>query len=320
MRLLVIATGDFALPAFAAMADAGHEIPALVTQPDRPSGRGRRVSTSRIKQAALERGVAVLQPERIATAEMTACVADLAPDVVVVVAYGQKIPEAICRLPPRGAINVHGSLLPALRGAAPCNWAIINGLSETGVTVQYLAQTMDAGDVLAARAVSIGPRETAPELHDRLAVMGGELLLEVLRQIEAGTARAVPQDESGVTFAPRLKKEDCVIDWRSGAREIDCRVRGLKPWPGACTYLDRGARGRLRLIVDDGGPVHASRVGKDAAPGTVVEVGKTLLVATGQDLFHVVSLKPESGRVMSAEAFCNGHDVKVGDVFEPCEQ
>jgi methionyl-tRNA formyltransferase len=310
------ATGDFALPTFAALGDAGHTVPALITQPDRPAGRGRRLAASPIKQMALDLGIPVLQPERIAAAHMVDEVARIAPEVLLVIAYGQKIPAAICRLPPKGAINMHGSLLPALRGAAPCNWAIVNGLKETGVTVQHLAQTMDAGDVLGARRVAIGSRETAPELHDRLAGLGVDVVLDVLRRLEDNSATAVAQDESQVTYAPRLTKTDGVIDWAVEASRIDARVRGLKPWPGAYTYLTHPGKPDLRIILEEVTPDDAASE-HQAAPGTVIESRKRLVVAAGRGVLHVAHLKPDSSRAMTGVAFCNGHDVNPGDTLGP---
>lgn len=319
MRIVMAATGDFALPTLEALANGGHELVALVTQPDRPAGRGRRVAESRVKQAVVTRGVPTVQPERIATAEMSDRVADWAPELLLVVAYGQKIPAALCDLPPLGAINVHGSLLPALRGAAPCNWAIVRGLKETGVTVQFLAEEMDAGDVLGSRRVAIGPRETAPELHDRLAIQGAEEVLEVLDRLAAGTARPTPQDPSKVTYAPRLRKADGAVDWSRDAEEIDGMVRGMKPWPGAYTYLMRPGRSPLRILLEDVRPEGDEGAGQlsGATPGTILETRGDLVVATGRGRLAVAALKPQSAKRMSGEAFCNGHDVRCGQRFAP---
>jgi len=314
MRILMAATGDFAVPTFNALPDAGHEILGLITQPDRPAGRGRHLRPSAIKQAALDRCIPVMQPEKIAARDMVDQIADLAPEVFLVIAYGQKIPAEICRLPPKGAINMHGSLLPALRGAAPCNWAIIHGFRETGVTVQFLAQTMDAGDILGMRRTAIGPRETAPQLHDRLAVLGVDVVLEVLRRLDDGSAQPVPQDESQVTYAPRLKKEDGLIDWTLDAGRLDALVRGLKPWPGAYTYLTHAGKPDLRVIVEEAVecPLPA---GVTAAPGTVIESQKRLVVAAGSGALEIVQLKPESSKTMTGVAFGNGHQVRPGDRF-----
>ena len=318
MRILMAATGDFALPTFRALLSSGHELVALITQPDRPAGRGRQVHVSPIKQAALDRGLPVLQPERIAAPPVVDQIAALAPDVFLVAAYGQKIPRRICTLPARGSINLHASLLPELRGAAPCNWAIIRGYAETGVTVQYLADRIDAGDVLGCRSVAIEPRETAPQLRDRLAVIGADLTLDVLTRLAAGTASAAPQDELRVTVAPLLKKEDGLIDWRRSAFEIDSLVRGIKPWPGAYTYIMHPGRPGMRLVLDETLPLDAPDMPGGAA-GTIVRDGKDMLVVTGHGMLKIVAVKPDSGKLMAAEAFCNGHQIKTGDQLSSAE-
>jgi len=324
MKILMAATGDFALPTLACLTSGGHDLLALITQPDRPAGRGRRVRPARIKQAALHCRVPVLQPERIAAAETVALVADLAPEVLLVIAYGQKIPEEICKLPPKGAINLHGSLLPELRGAAPCNWAIVNGLKRSGASVMYLAPKMDTGGVLGQREVAIGPRETAGQLHDRLATVGARLVLEVLDQIEAGTLKPTPQDESRATLAPRLSKADGAIDWRRPAGQLDCFVRGMSPWPGAFTYLKQSGRPDLRVIVEEALPLEdvagelkklgeLGELREESDPGTVLETGRRLVVAAGRGAVDIAAVKPESARRMTAQAFCNGHAVQIGD-------
>ena len=312
MKILMAATGDFALPTFACLPKGGHHLLALITQPDRPAGRGRRLRPARIKQAALEAGLPVLQPQHIAVPKTIARIADLAAEVFLVIAYGQKIPERMCSLPPRGAINLHGSLLPELRGAAPCNWAIIRGMKRSGVSVIYLAPKMDAGDVLAQSEVDIGPRETAGQLHDRLATLGARLVLDVLEQIAAGTAQATAQDEGRVTLAPRLKKSDGAIDWTRPAGELDCFVRGMSPWPAAFTHLKQPGRPDLRVTIEEARPLDDLSAGP-GAPGTVLETGGRLVVAAGQGALEIVALKPASARRMTAQAFCNGHAVRIGD-------
>ncbi|NLX58449.1 MAG: methionyl-tRNA formyltransferase [Phycisphaerae bacterium] len=320
MKILLAATGDFAMPTFRVLADGGHEVIGLVTQPDRPSGRGRQVHTAAVKQAALDAGIPVMQPPRIAAHDVVARIAEMAPEVFLVIAYGQKIPQEICRLPPNGAINLHGSLLPELRGAAPCNWAIIHGLKRTGVSVMYLAPRMDAGDVLGRRETTIGPRETAGQLHDRLATLGADVVLDVLGQLEAGTHRPVVQDESHVTLAPRLSKADGLIDWSLPAERLDCLVRGLSPWPGAFAFLAQAGHEALRVIVEDAAPAVAGDAAPHGeAPGTVLQAGHRLLVATGQGALDIIQVKPQSGRSMTAEAFCNGRGVRPGDRFVASE-
>ncbi len=317
MRIVMAATGDFALPTFRALLASPHQVAALITQPDRPSGRGRKVKYQPIKREALEAGIEVHQPRLVRDPSAIELVASLSPDVLLVIAYGQKIPQAVCDLAPSGALNLHGSLLPALRGAAPCNWAIVNGFETTGVTVIALAQRMDAGDMLGQAQTAIGPRETAPQLYQRLADVGAELVLQVLRQIEQGTSQRIAQNEAQVTYAPRLRKEDGLIDWRYAAQEIDHMVRGLKPWPGGFTYLRRSVAADaepLRLILEEVEPVPMPD-GARAQPGEVVQAGRELLVAAGAGAVKIVRLKPESSKAMAADAFCNGHQVKPGDMM-----
>ncbi len=314
MRILLAASGDFALPTVAALLHGGHEVPALITQPDRPAGRGRRLHVNRIKQAALDAAVPVLQPERLATPDMLRQVAELTPDVLLAIAYGQKVPADMCALPPLGAINLHASLLPQLRGAAPANWAVIRGLSESGVSVMYLAPQIDAGDVLGRRALAIGPRETAGELLDRLAPLGAELVADVLRQLAAGTHRPQPQDVSLATLAPKLRKDDGLIDWTLSAARLDGLVRGLQPWPGAFTHLCRPDHGCRRIIIEKALP-HDAPANPGLVPGTIIETGRALRVAAGEGTLELLSLKPESGKTMSAEAFCNGHQLRPGTVL-----
>jgi methionyl-tRNA formyltransferase len=314
MRILLAASGDFALPTFAALLAAGHEVPALITQPDRPAGRGRKLHINRIKQAALDAAVPVLQPERLATPDMLQQVAALAPDVFLAIAYGQKVPPEMCAVPPRGAINLHASLLPELRGAAPANWAIIRGLGESGVSVMYLAPRIDSGDVLGRRPLAIGPHETAGELLDRLAPLGAELVADVLRQLATGTHHPEPQDESLATLAPKLRKDDGLIDWKASAARLDCLIRGLLPWPGAFTHLCRPDHGCRRIIIEKALP-SAAPANPGLVPGTIIETGRRLRVAAGEGTLELLSLKPESSKTMSAEAFCNGHQLRPGQVL-----
>lgn len=319
MKIMMAATGDFALATLRALLESSHKVCGLITQPDRPAGRGRRVKFHPIKHLAIEAGIPVHQPRRIRDEAAVELVRQAAPDVLLVIAYGQKIPQVMCDLPRHAAINLHGSLLPQLRGAAPCNWAIINGLETTGVTVIRLAQRMDAGDMLGQAQTAIGPRETAPQLYQRIAEIGAGLVLQVLRQIEQGTCLEIPQDESQVTYAPRLQKDDGLIDWRYAAHEIDHMVRGLKPWPGGFTYLSRSqAQGSepLRLILEEIEPAPMPD-GAKAAAGEVIVAGRELLVAAGAGAVKIVRLKPESSKAMAADAFCNGHKVRPGDMMGP---
>ena len=235
MRLVFLGTPEFAVPTLEAIAAAGHEVLSVVTQPDRPKGRGNVLSASPVKQTALRLGLPVYQPERIRRPEALAHLAALAPDAMVIVGYGQIIPQAVIDLAPLGIINVHASLLPKYRGAAPIQWAIASGETCTGVTTMRIDAGLDTGDILLMRETGIGPDETAPELSARLAPMGAELLVETLPGLASGAIVPRKQDNSQATLAPILKKEDGLIDFRRPALEIHNRVRGFQPWPGAYT-------------------------------------------------------------------------------------
>lgn len=235
MRLVYLGTPAFAVPTLERVVEAGHRVLDVVTQPDRPKGRGGKTAASPVKEAALRRNLPVYQPERIRRPEAVAHLAALAPDAMVVVGFGQIIPQSVIDIPPHGIINVHASLLPKYRGAAPIQWAIANGETTTGVTTMKIDAGLDTGDILLAESTEIGPEETAVELSARLAVMGADLLVRTLEGLEAGTIVPRPQDHDRATLAPILKKEDGLIDWRQPARAIHNRVRGFQPWPGAWT-------------------------------------------------------------------------------------
>ncbi|HKY05760.1 MAG TPA: methionyl-tRNA formyltransferase, partial [Blastocatellia bacterium] len=242
MRLIFMGTPEFAVPSLARIIEDGHEVIAVFTQPDKPSGRGNRLRPPPVKMFATEHGIPVYQPAKIRNnEEVRALFEQAASDACVVAAYGKILPEWLLAIPRLGCINVHASLLPRYRGAAPINWAIANGEHETGITIMQMDVGMDTGPMLAARAVEIGPDETAPELSYRLARTGAELLSETLPRVERGEIQPVAQDDSQATYAPLLKREDGLIDWGLTAREIANRVRAFQPWPGSYTVF-RGAR------------------------------------------------------------------------------
>lgn len=301
MRLIFLGTPAFAVPSLEALVRAGHDVAAVFTQPDRPKGRGNALAESPVKAAALRLGLPVHQPERIRRPEAVETLRNLAPEIMVVVGYGQIIPQAVIDLPPRGILNVHASLLPRYRGAAPIQWAIANGEAETGVTIMQIDAGLDTGDMLLKRSVTIGPDETAPQLSGRLAPLGAELLIEAMEQIAAGKANWEKQDNSQATYAPILKKEDGAIDWNRTAQEIDNRLRAFSPWPGAYTQF----RGQHLSIAA------AKPAGEVSfSPGVLKRDKRRLLAGCGgHTALQLLEVQPAGKKRMSAEAFLNGYQI-----------
>jgi len=286
----------------------GHEVVAVWTQPDRPAGRGHKLTFSPVKEFALSHGLSVFQPARIKNEESKRLFASHDADVAVVVAYGRILPEEFLRTPRRGCINVHFSLLPRYRGAAPANWAIMNGDTETGVTTMFIEPTLDTGPILLQQKTEIGETETAPELMQRLAEIGAGLLSETLARFNDLTPQ--PQNNAEATFAPILKKEDGLIDWSQGAAAIERRVRGLQPWPNAFTsYNSKG------MIVWRAQPTVSSNT--SASMGEVIVAqGDELVVSCGeQTALRLIEVQPEARKRMKSRDFVNGMHVKVGDRF-----
>jgi len=285
----------------------GHEVVAVWTQPDRPSGRGHRVSFSPVKEFAVAHGLPVYQPSRIKNDEALQLFASHDADIAVVVAYGRILPEQFLQTPRRGCINVHFSLLPKYRGAAPANWAIVNGEKETGVTTMFIEPTLDTGPILLQRETKIGAHETAPELMERLSVIGAELLGETLAGLDDLTPR--PQRNEDATFAPILKKEDGLIDWTHSADSIERAVRGFQPWPNA--YTSFNSRG---LTIWSAESVSS---GSAAMPGEVLAAqGNELIVNCGHGTaLRLIEVQPEARKRMRVRDFLNGTHIKVGDRF-----
>jgi methionyl-tRNA formyltransferase len=301
MRLVFLGTPEFAVPSLQALALRGHQVTAVFTQPDRPKGRGNQVAESPVKLAAKRLDIPIYQPERIRRPESVEQLRQLRAEMMVVVGYGQIIPQTIIDLPRYGILNVHASLLPKYRGAAPIQWAIANGETETGVTIMQIDAGLDTGDMLLKGTVSIAPDETAPELSTRLAPLGAELLLEAMQQIEDGTVRRDKQDDTQATLAPILKKEDGLIDWSRPALQIYHRLRGFTPWPGAYTTF-RGQQ--LSLL-------RAAPTERALAPG-FLEVEKRRVFAgcgenTALELFEV---QLAGKKRMPADAFANGYQIQ----------
>ncbi len=307
MRLVFLGTPSFAVPTLESIIKAGHTIATVVTQPDRPKGRGQELAASPVKQTATRMGLPLFQPERIRRPEAQERLASLAPEIMVVVGYGQIIPQSVIDIAPRGIVNVHASLLPKYRGAAPIQWAIVNGETRTGVTTMQINAGLDTGDILLARETEIGPEETAIELGERLAPMGAELLVETLDGLSRGVIEPRKQDDAQASLAPILKKEDGAVTWNEPAAAIHNRVRGLLPWPGAHTRF-RGQRLHIWRAL-----VTTERTA--LAAGRVVS-GAGLRVAAGDgDILDLIEVQLEGRKRMSGQAFANGHRLNENDIL-----
>jgi methionyl-tRNA formyltransferase len=306
MRLVFLGTPVFAVPSLERLVAAGHDVLQVITQPDRPLGRGLRMAISPVKHAAFGLRIPVAQPERVRRPEAVEALRTLAPDCMVVVGYGQIIPQSVIDLPPHGIVNVHASLLPKYRGAAPVQWAIANGETRTGVTTMRIDAGLDTGDILLARETEIGPEETAVELGARLAQLGADLLIETLKEIEAGRMVSRRQDSSKATLAPILKKEDGLIDWSRPAESVHNLIRGMQPWPGAFTTF-RGQT--LRIWRAWVGPASGS-----APPGRFAGLNP-LTVSCGEGALQLLEVQLEGRRVMTGPAFANGHRLTERDIL-----
>lgn len=312
MRVLFWGTPDFSVPSFQAILGEGHDVVAAVTQPDRPAGRGQSLRESHIKQVAREEGIPVLQPVQARGDEFLAQIRALEPDISVVIAYGQILRKEVLELPQFGSINAHASLLPALRGAAPINWAIVRGHSETGVTIIRMNEQMDAGAILLQVREPIGADETAGDLRTRLSEISAEALVETLALIENGAAEERPQDESAVTFAPRIEREHARIDWSADAQVVANLLRGMDAIPGAWT-THRGAEVKLFR------PLVVERAAT-AEPGTIIGTRETdpaegLLVACGQGVIAVREVQPPGKRRMLTTDWLRGRAAQTGERF-----
>lgn len=306
MNLVFLGTPEFAVPSLEALVSHGHSVLAVYTQPDRAKGRGGKTTMSPVKSAATRLGLPVHQPERIRRPEVVAELAGLNAEAMVVVGYGQIIPRSILDLPPRGIVNVHASLLPKYRGAAPIQWAIANGETVTGVTTMLIDEGLDTGAILLKAEMPIGELETAAELSPRLAALGADLLIETLRRIESGTVIAEPQDATQATYAPILRKEDGLIDWSLTATQIFNRIRGFQPWPGAYTFF----RGQ-RFHIWKGRPSS-----QPARQAHLVWTGHRLLAGCGDSTsLELEEVQLEGRKRMPGAAFANGHRLSENEML-----
>lgn len=302
MRIVFMGTPDFAVPSLQALIDAGHDVCAVYTQPDKPQGRKQILTASPVKTLALEHDIPVFQPNTLKNEDEQARLRELAPEVIIVVAYGKLLPKAVLDIPPHGCINVHGSLLPRWRGAAPIQWAVIAGDEMAGVTTMQMAEGLDTGDMLLTYETKVGEKETAGELFDRLAQSGAELLTQTLVRLDEITPR--PQDDAQSCYAHMLDKQMAVIDWSKSAHEIDCLIRGLNPWPIALTTLSGE---RLKVFA-------AEKAAGNGEPGTVLEADpkKGLTVACGEGALKLTEIQLVGGKRMKATDFLRGHAIEVG--------
>ena len=308
MRVVFMGTPDFAVQSLNALVDAGHEVTAVITQPDRPKGRGNKMAFPEVKTRALELGLPVHQPDSVKDEAFLELLKSYDPEVIVVVAFGRILPQAVVDLPQYGCVNVHGSLLPEYRGAAPIQRAVLDGRKETGVTTMRMDIGMDTGDMLMQATLPITDEDTTGTMFDKLAELGGKVLIDTLAGLENGTVVPVKQDDSKATHAARILKEDEVIRWEDSAEKIFCQIRGLSPAPGAYTWWN-GERLKLwKARISD------RETGK--APGTVVAISKNALtVQTGKGCLEVLELQPAGKKAMPAQAFSNGAGVAEGIVF-----
>ena len=303
MRLVFMGTPEFAVPSLRALVGAGYEVCGVFTQPDKPKNRGMRLQPTSVKEYALTENIPVYQPEKLRSGQTLEILEGLAPELIVVAAYGKILPADILELPRLGCINVHSSLLPRYRGAAPINWVILNGERESGVTIMHMAQGLDTGDIILQRATPITPEDTAQTLHDRLAQLGAQLLLEAVDALGSGTAPRIPQDDAQSCYAPMLSRELSPIDWGESAWHIHNQVRGLIPWPSATAEID-GVHCKIWKTA----VLEERRAG---APGSIVQADKhglKVLCGDGQVL-AIEELQPDGKKRMAAAAFLLGHPI-----------
>lgn len=306
LRLVFMGTPDFAVPSLQKLIDLGEKPVAVVTQPDRPKGRGQRLAAPPVKLLAEKEGITVLQPVKVRAPEFSDVIRGLQPDLILVTAFGQILPRALLEIPRLGCINIHASLLPRYRGAAPINWCIIKGESETGITIMQMDEGLDTGDMLLKKTIPIGPEEDAQSLHDRLSAAGAEAMAEALELLLLGRLAPEKQDDSLSSYAPMLKKEDGRIDWGRDSGEICNLVRGLTPWPGAFTLLGDKTLKICRCRV----------AGGEGYPGTILQADRSgLVIACGDGSILVEELQLEGKKRLSTKDFLAGYNIKPGTIL-----
>ncbi|MFH0783118.1 MAG: methionyl-tRNA formyltransferase [Pseudomonadota bacterium] len=310
LRIIFMGTPDFAAVNLETLLTGPDQVVAVISQPDRAKGRGKKVSPTPTKMVAEAAGIPILQPVKIKTEEFRNGLLSYQPNLIVVAAYGRILPPSLLELAPMGCINVHGSLLPGYRGAAPIQWALIKGETEVGVTIIQMDQGMDTGDMLLKAKIPADPQETAGTLMGKLATLGGQTLLQAIKGLKEGSVTPVPQDHSQATMAPMLKKDDGLINWSKSAKEIECLIRGLDPWPSAFCFLEQN---RLRLFSPE-----VVYMESTSQPGTILQADRRgMLIACGKNGLQIHELQPEGKKRMTVESFCCGHPLTPGTLFDP---
>ena len=322
LRIVYMGTPDFAVPALKALVDSRDKVVGVITRPDRRRGRGKKMKPTAVKAAAQIADLPVFQPEDVNSEETLEKLEEWSPDVVVVAAYGQIIKSDILEFPTYGCLNIHASLLPRYRGAAPLNWAIVRGEEATGVTIMQMDEGLDTGPMLLKKKTLIGPLETAGELHDRLAEMGAELIVDVMRLIHLDSLTPIEQDDEKSTYAPMLSKKDGAIDWSESARDVANKILGFNPWPGTYSFFESAEGEKERIKFHLARPLDESKaditISGELPPGTVVRADRSdgqLWIATGDGVVNCLRLQAPGRRAMHVADFLNGHDMTEGDRF-----
>jgi len=309
LKIVFMGTPEFAVPSLDMLLKEGYDVVAVVTQPDKPKGRGNKLALPPVKEYALKNGIEVLQPEKVKTEEFADRIRKINPDLLVTAAYGRILPKSVLDIPQYGCINVHGSLLPKYRGAAPIQWAIINGEEKTGITTMFTDVGMDTGDMLLKGELEITEDMTAGELHDRLSLLGAEVLKRTLEKLKEGTIERVPQSDAEATYASMMKKDTGLIDWTKTSREVHNLVRGTNPWPGAYTYY-KGEKMKIWLTSV------VSKDSHDMKPGTICKVSRDGIdIACGEGKLNIKDVQFESCRRMCVEDYICGHKMDEGEIL-----
>lgn len=311
MKILFMGTPDFAVSSLEAVIAAGHQVIGVVTQPDRPKGRGKKIAFSPVKEAALRHSLPVFQPQRVKTADFYQLLQELNPDVIVVVAFGQLLSKEILFAPPYGCINVHASLLPRYRGAAPLHWAVVNGETETGVTTMHMNEGLDTGDMIFKEKITVSDLDNTGLVHDKLAQLGGEVLVATIKALEEGTAPRIPQEEQDATYAPLLNKEHELINWQRTVEEVHNQIRGMNPWPGAHTHLEHK---RLKVRATQ---IFTTKDKSQAKAGEIIEIfpQKGFVVQTGQGQLLITEIQLEGSKAVSCPEFLRGRSLEKGTIL-----